>query len=269
MTDKARDRAGKRTKKNMTPFWVTFCTFLVLAAVVAGFLYAGDLIKENETDKEPETDIGQTTGKTDIEADDSELIFAVNRDLGTIDFLILCRLDSRKNRLRLSLIEPEMSYTMSASLYSELSTLNVRLPQNGRFGGLTGYCTEGTFDTGRKIAAEMLAVDVKHYSSFDSKVIDELITVSGNAGERVLSLDVYPSQAKSAMYGTPGTMLGFVKKLFTDTVESDRTTDDRLIYLEAFDALGDSDVITETVPVKKHNESTELDVSEWRRQQKH
>ena len=49
MTDKARIRAGKRTKKNMTPLVVTLCTLLVLAAVVAGFVFAGGLIQDTQS----------------------------------------------------------------------------------------------------------------------------------------------------------------------------------------------------------------------------
>ena len=267
MTDKARDRAGKR-RKNLTPVWVALCSLLVVIAVVAGFVYAGDLIKEVDTESRAEkqkTEASDET-ETDIPAYDSELIYCVSPDAGVIDALILCRLDSRKGKLRFDLIDPGMSYNMSGSLYSELSSFNIRLPQTGRFGGLLSYCSgDGAFDAGRKIAEEMLAVEIDHFSSFDSRTLDKYISVTGKDGEKTLSLKISPAEAKGSDYGTAGTMMGFVKDLFSEAISSDRSIDDRLVYLEALDAIGDGDVSTGTVPVTVHNESMELDASGWRK----
>ncbi len=266
MTDKARDRAYKR-KKNMTPFWVTLCSLLVLGAVIAGFLYAGDLIGDSGSGTAAKEGDGPAV-RTDIPAYDSELIFGVSPDAGIIDSLILCRLDSEKGTLRFDLIDPGMSYNMSASLYSELSLLNIRIPQTGRFGGLMGYCSEeGAFDAGRKIAAEQLAVEIKHYSAFDSRDLDAYIAISGKEGEKSLMFKIEPSDAKSSSYGTAGTMMGFIKEFFGKAIESDRTVDDRMIYLEALDALENRDITAETIPVKKHNETMELDIQGWHKKE--
>jgi len=269
MTDRARARAGKRTKKNMTPLVVTLCTLLVLAAVVAGFVFAGGLITDAGSPATGDKETSSPVTGPDIPAFDSELIYGVSPDTGTINSIILCRLDSQKGTLKLSLIDPAMSYSMSGSLYSELSTLNIRLPQNGRFGGLLGYCSgDSGLDAGRRIAEEMLAVEIAHYSSFDSKVLGEYISVSGREGEKEISLKMSPSEAKGSKYGTSGTMMGFVKELFGKALASDRTVDDRLVYLEVFDELGDGDVTADSVPVTVHNETLELDVSGWNKMRK-
>ncbi|MCR5431536.1 MAG: hypothetical protein K6E95_03150 [Lachnospiraceae bacterium] len=266
MNNKARDRADRRKKKNMTPFWVALCTLLVLGAVVTGFLYAGDLIGEVDSEVKAQKEIEEPEVKSDIPSYDSELFFGVSPDVGIIDSLFLCRLDSQKGTLRFDLIDPGMSFSMSGSLYSELSMINIRIPQTGRFGGLLGYCTgEGAYDAGRKIAAEMLGQDIGHYTSFDSRVLAEYISVSGKEGERSLSLKIDTTDAKSPKYGTSGTMMGFIKELFGKAIESDRTIDERLVYLEALDALENSDITVETVPVKKHNETMELDTQGWRK----
>jgi len=266
MADKTRDRADKRTKKKQTTLVVSLCTLLVLAAVIAGFLYAGDIIGSSENTGKSVKDTLRETEPVELSVTDSEIVFGIDRAAGTIDTIVICRLDSGKGILCLDLIEPEMSYLMSSTLYNELSALNIRIPQAGRFGGLLGYCSDrGAFDAGRKIASEMLAVDIKHYSSFDKEVLEKYIDVSGEKGERSLSLRVTPTQAKSGGFGTSGTSMGFVKELFGKALESDRGVDDRLLYLEAFDALDDGDVITDTVPVIIHNESLELDASGWTR----
>ncbi len=266
MADKTRDRADKHTKKNMTPLVVTLCTLLVLAAVIAGFLYAGDIIGSSENSGKSGKDLQKETLAPELSVTDSEIIYGIDREENRIDTIVVCRLDSGKGELCLDLVEPEMSYLMSATLYNELSVLNIRIPQAGRFGGLLGYCSgSGAYDAGRKIASEVLAVDVKHYSCFDNEVLEKYIDVSGKEGERVLSLRVLPSQAGSGQFGTPGTMMGFVKEFFGEAFESDRGVDDRLAYLEAFDALGDEDVKTDTVPVIIHNEYLEPDASGWSR----
>lgn len=263
MNDKARGRTFKR-RKNMTPFWVALCTLLVLGAVIAGFLYAGDLIDTVGSPPGTEASTAEPEKETNISLCDSELIFGVSPDAGKIDSLILCRLDSGEGKLRFDLIDPGMSYNMSGSLYSELSLLNIRIPQTGRFGGLIGYCSEdGAYDAGRKIAAELLAVDIGHYSCFDSRTLDEYISISGKEGEKKLLLKVDTSDAKSAAYGTPGTAMGFIKEFFGKTLKSDRTVDDRMVYLEVVDALENSDISAGTVPVTRHNETMELDVRGW------
>ncbi|MCR5431072.1 MAG: hypothetical protein K6E95_00795 [Lachnospiraceae bacterium] len=266
MNDKARGRAGKRTKKNMTSFWVVLCALLVIAAVIAGFLYASDLIKDTDITGKKEGKVKTTENVKDIPAYDSELLFCVSPDSETIDSIVLCRLDSQKKSLKLNLIEPSLSYSMSGSLYSELSSVNIRLPQTGRFGGLLGYCSgSSAYDAGVKIAEELLAVDIMHYSVFDSRVMGEYISVNGKNGEKSISLKLGVEDAKSSEYETPGTMMGFVKKLFEKAIDSDRSVDDRLVYLEALDELKDSDIIIGKVPITKHNESMELDVQEWHR----
>ncbi|MBR6293542.1 MAG: hypothetical protein IKR54_03025 [Lachnospiraceae bacterium] len=269
MTDKARIRAGKRTKKNKTPLVVALCTLLVLAAVVAGFVFAGGLIQDAQSPAAGSKETDEPATGADIPEYDSELIYGVSPETGIINSLVLCRLDSKKGSLKLSLIDPAMSYSMSGSLYSELSTLNIRLPQDGRFGGLLGYCSgDSGLDAGRRIAEEMLAVEIDHYSSFDSRVLGEYISVSGKEGEKELTVKLSPSDAKGAKYGTAGTMMGFVKEFFGKALASDRTVDDRLVYLEVFDALGDGDITTQSVPVTVHNETMELDVSGWNKLRK-
>jgi len=266
MNDYARGRAAKRKKKNMTPFWVVLCTLLVIAAVIAGFIYASDLIKDVDDEIMLKNDSEPTDSKTDIPAYDSELIYGISPDSGTIDSIILFRLDSQKGSLRLNLIEPGMNYSISGSLYSELSALNIRIPQTGRFGGLVDYCSDNSaYDAGRQIAEELLAVEIDHYSTIDSRILSEYVTISGKEGEKSCSLRIGIKDMKGSGYETPGTMMGFIKTFFGKTIDSDRSVDDRLVYLEALDDLKDSDITVKTVPVTKHNESMELNVSEWRK----
>ena len=99
-------------------------------------------------------------------------------------------------------------------------------------------------------------------------MLGEYISVSGKEGEKELTVKLSPSDAKGAKYGTSGTVMGFVKEFFGKALASDRTVDDRLVYLEVFDALGDGDVTVQSVPVTVHNETTELDVSGWNKLRK-
>ena len=270
MKNKTRDRIQKRERKNLTPLWVTLCSLLVVAAVVAGFLFAGDIIKNSPGDAAGENRTGQeTAGSVNIPVCDSELLYGVDGTSGEIEAIILCRLDSGKNTLRLDFIDPAINYSMSGSLYSELSALSIRIPQAGKFRGLYGYCSgEEAFDAGRRIASEMLAVDIGHYSVFDIGNLVGYFYFPGTDGKKELYAKVTPSSAKGAGFGTPGTVMGFVKTFFGEATSSDRTIDDRLVYLEALDSLGDGDVVTGSVPVTVHNETIELDASGWRRMEK-
>jgi len=269
MTKKARGRAKKGTKKNMTTVWVLLCIFLVLIAAVAGFVLSSDIIKsvkssrssgESET---PATPLGQ------IPVCDSEIIYGISPDAETVDMIILVRLDTKKGSLRLDALDPAVTYSMSGSLYSELSSINVKLPQTGKFRGLVKYCSqENACEAGRKITSELLGEEILHYSCFDTQVLSEFVSFAGKDANREFKLLVTLESVKGTKYKTAGSTIGFIKELFSQTLYSDRSMDERLIYLEAVDNLDEDDVTVKTVPLKVHNETVEVDAGGWRKSNK-
>lgn len=234
---------------------------LLIAAAVGGGLYLAGVLKE-DAPQHRNFVVSEKITQDGLRENDRELIFSVNPESGDIDGLIVSELDCINTELSFYLLDNDIAYTMSGSLFSTLTVSNIRLPQTVTLGRLYSYYgSEDVYDAARRIVEEMLGVEIPSYIVYENDELSRYITIGGRNDDR-LKLHAPFTQLVNGLTDTPGSSLGAVKKL-TEGKKSNRTVDDRIRYLEVIDGLTDDDVYLETVPVKEHNESVEVDYSSW------
>ncbi len=188
----------------------------------------------------------------------SEIIYAVDPETHRIDQILLGILGSGKGKLDYIRIDTDVSYTMSAGLYTLLTPDNTTLPQTVTFSELLKYYnSDRAFDAGRRILSEMLSCNIVYYTAMTGENFNKVFSIREYSDETVMGFAEDEASMKSG-YGTEGSLKGFLEERFRDCV-TNWSTDQRLRYLDTWDLLDKRDVTFADAPVEERNESSRLD----------
>lgn len=169
----------------------------------------------------------------------STLMYVVDYETSKIEYLALEVFDTVSMEASFIYIDPDVSYTMTGSLYRALANGNVLVPQTVKFSELYGYYgTPAAFDAGKKIAGEMLGTPIDYYAAYTAEQGGDELSI-----KRITSLGL--------------------KSLYDRNVteHTDLTEEESLGYAELIGYLKDKDIKVYEAPVIKHNESCFLDVA--------
>ena len=167
------------------------------------------------------------------------LIYMIDYESGRISELVLEIFDTVSMKAVFVYLDPDITYTMTGSLYRALANGNVLVPQTVIFRELYSYYgTTAAFDAGKKIAGEMLGTPIDNYAVFtDEDGADEFKI------RRITALGV------KDIYN------------ITENGHTDMTDEEKKTYGEFAGYLKDTDIEIYEAPVIKHNESCFIDIS--------
>lgn len=241
---------------------IRFCIYIVLILAAAGAgLYLAGVLKE-DVPAHRNFVVKEKIMQDGLSENDRELIYVLNPEGDAIESLIVSELDAKNGELSYYLLDNQIGYTMTGTLFSTLTVTNIRLPQTVILGNLCSYYGSDDFlDAGRRIIEEMLGAEIKSYIVFTAEELADYIYVGGRNHDRLKPGSTL-SELKEKYTDTVGSLLGAIKA-FSEGRKSNRSAQDRIRYLEVLDGLDDEDVFLETVPTQEHNETVSLDYSGW------
>ena len=167
------------------------------------------------------------------------LVYVVDYESGKIMDTALQVFDTVSMNVSFVDFDPDVTYTMTGTLYRSLSNGNVLVPQTVRLRELYGYYGNVTaFDAGRKIMSEMLGVDIDYYIALSVENVDKGLGLS-----RMTALGC--------------------KELYEERKgrKTSLTEDEDKAFEGLCEYLSDSDIIQYEAPVIKRNESCFVDVT--------
>lgn len=134
-------------------------------------------VRTNEADVteagDPE-DTGDTALKILSKGRVLSLVYVTDYETGKIDRLALEVFDTINMSASIIYLDPEISYTMTASLYRKLANGNVLLPQTVKLSELYGYYgVENAYEAGKDILSELIGLEIDHYISFSKEYVLE------------------------------------------------------------------------------------------------
>ena len=196
-------------------------------------------------------------GTTDIKTSKLRpltLLYLVDYETGKVQKLALEVFDTVSMTASFIYLDPDISYTMTGSLYRALANGNVLVPQTVTFSELYSYYgTYAAFDAGKKIAGELLGTPIDYYAAF---------TVEEGGDE--LKIQRFTSLGVKTLYETLGRLtLSNAKDLLGSGNYglTDMTADECEGYGNLTGYLKDKDIFVYEAPVIKHNESCFVDIA--------
>ena len=237
---------------------------LITAAGFGGFALATHIRNENGKTASNETGKPLTPSKQPDEPvavlnrTPVAVIYDFDTETGRIANILLGVLRTLDGKLDFIRIDTDVRYTMSATLYSELTPENTTLPQTVVFSELYRYYhKDGAFDAGRRIIGEMLIFNVPYYTAMPVEDFDRLFRVRDDGEEVETSFAATGDKARYG-YGTDGSFKGYLQEVFSDEI-TNWPVAEKLRYLDVLDNLSEKDVTFINAPVFEKNETTELD----------
>ena len=250
------------SKKKKNTLYVTAAVFLSLAAAVGGYkgarYIANSITVKAEENAEkaglftPKEFREETLpDKNSLIERDSEdrvvlkktrpisLITVTDYETGKLEKMAVEIFDTVKMKVDFLYLNPDISFTMSASLYRQLANGNVLLPQTVTFRELYAYYgADSAYAAAKKIIGEMIGLEIDRYISYSLENAPEDFMI-----EKMTALGV--------------------KELFDerDARLTDAEKQGEEAVLPYCEALRDADVSGVTVPVIKRNESCFADIS--------
>ena len=167
------------------------------------------------------------------------LLYVVDYETGKLEDIVLEIFDTVSMEVSFVYIDPDITYTMTGSLYRALANENVLVPQTVKFSEMYGYYgTPAAFDAARKIAGEMLGTPIDYYAAYTLDQGGDELSI-----KRITALGV--------------------KELYDPEKEehTDLTEEERSGYAKLAGYLKDRDIKIYEAPVIKHNESCFLDIA--------
>ncbi len=257
-------------KKGGGGLFVLIAALLILAAVAGGYYFA----EKYKNGPAPDDPSGATVQGTDdtgtqptgvsytaLNMTPVDLLFVTNSETGRIEKILIEILGCIPGKLYLIGIDTDVSCTMSAKLYGELTPDNTELPQTVTFSELYRYYhNDKAYDAGRRIISELINFNILYYTAVEDTVFDEFMYYRGSGDAAEAGFRLGADELKGKAYGTEGSAKGAIEAAFKDAV-TNWSVADRLRYLEAYDALTKADVTFEAAPVNVKNESTSLDTA--------
>ena len=255
-------------KKSGGGLWILIAALLILAAAAGGYFLA----EKYKTGPAPEDPAGQNVTGTDNTAAQPagvsytalnmtpvDLLFVTNSETGRIERILIEILSCTSGKLDFIGIDTDVSCTMSAKLYGELTPDNTELPQTVTFSELYRYYhNDKAYDAGRRIISELINFNILYYTAVEDTVFEEFMYYRGSGETAEAGFRLNADELKAKTYGTEGSVKGALETAFKDAV-TNWSVADRLRYLEVYDALTKADVSFEAAPVNVKNESTSLD----------
>lgn len=257
--------------KRISAAGLIFCIILVLAAGFAGYRlsteYKNRLLEQNGI-KSGEGNSGANNsvannaeGYTALNMTPVNVVFEVNSETGRIENILIEILRCASVRLDYIRIAPEVSYTMTSTLYSTLTVDNTELPQTVTLSELYRYYhNEHAYEAGVKILSEMLNYNIKYYTAIFDTELERVMTIQDSSTGLSMGFCVSSKEARGTAYGSEGSVKGIIEKCL-ENAATDWEVSDRLRYLDTYDALTEESVTFTNAPVKELNETCELDIT--------
>ncbi len=278
-----------KNKKSTGFIWILAAVVLVIATIGIVYFAAGrykDSISGNKKGNDTEKAVGQdVSGQTGDDGQNAgnpgslsalnmtpvSIVFVTNSETGKIEHILIEILRCASNKLDYIRIDPEVSYTMSAKLYSSLTPDNTELPQTVTFSELYRYYhNDKAYEAGRQIVNEMINFNAPYYTAVTDVTFEEFIIIDtakspaseagGEAEPSKMRFVMSADEIKSSRYGSEGSIKGALETALEDA-KTNWSIGDRLRYLDVYDALTEESVAYTDAPVKVKNESTSLDSS--------
>lgn len=294
-------KTNKNNKNLISFMILCLCILLVVMAAVGGYAYsrklAGDITSEAEKDafdpaagmETPTSDVAagieasasgelwhpdnnQNDGAaledsssepaydTTVKLTPLNLIFGTNPGTGRIEHMVIECLDSLNFAITYIYIEPEISYTMSSTLYRKLANKNALLPQSVTFTELYNYYkNDKAYEAGRSILSEMLGYEIDYYTALplgDFMSVFRIVNeTDGKLAKPIATKEQVFSKSEAG-----DTSADYIKLKLKNAVTS-WPEELRMKYVPIYDSVEASAVKSRFAPVKRSNETTELDCS--------
>ena len=180
------------------------------------------------------------------------LLYLVDYETGKVQKLALEVFDTVSMNASFIYLDPDISYTMTGSLYRALANGNVLVPQTVKFSELYSYYgTYAAFDAGKKIAGELLGTPIDYYAALTAEEGGDELKI-----QRITALGV------KNLYETLGSLsLSNAKDIHGNYGLTDMTEDECEGYSNLTGYLKDKDIYVYEAPVIKHNESCFVDIA--------
>lgn len=256
-------------RKSLGAAGIIWSLILILTAVFGGFKLATDykekLLTENGVDRNsdradgvdlPEGDKGT---KAALTMTPINIALAVNTETGRIEHVLVEIFRAGSGQLDYIRIAPEVSYTMTSSLYTELIAANTELPQTVTLSEIYRYYhSDKAYDAMRRIVGEMLNTGILYYTATDIGTFEKFVSIHDTSAGFSAEFAVDREKAVSSDYGTPGSIKGVLETALEGAV-TNWSVADRLRYLDVYELLDEESVCFTNAPVIELNETCELD----------
>lgn len=187
-----------------------------------------------------------------------EVIYDVNFETGRIEDILIGILRAIDGKIDYIRIDTDTGYTMSASLYTQLTPDNATLPQMITFSELYRYYhNDKAFDAGRRIISEMLSFNIQFYTAMPDYRFESIFAIEEDTEEVIMEYAVSADEAVGE-HGTPGSAKGFIENVLEDSV-TNWPVSERLRYLDVIDSLTAEDITFIEAPMYEYNESSRID----------
>lgn len=179
----------------------------------------------------------------------SHLIYAWDEETEEVERLLLAVLDCARVELDYVEIPADTRFTLSAALFSDLTAVNVAVPQLVTLSALYKYFgNEQAFSCGRRIVEELLGITIDAYIMLPSETYFEIF-------------QQLPIETSLAQFYQPGLEIrlmraGSLKQYLTelyDKSETELTLDTFLFYLETYEGLTNYKINYHTLPGSRDN----------------
>lgn len=255
--------------------FIIVCIVLVGAAVFGGYKAAvffsgqGAAKADRGVSQGVKRDAGADTSDQSISSQGSltalnktpvGIIYVVDSETASIDNVFIEVLRCNDIKLDFIRLDPKISYTMSAQLYSELSVDNTELPQTVTLSELYRYYKKDkAYEAGRRIIGEMINFNAPYYTAVENIVFDKYIRITktdgGIEGEFVLGRDEAVSN-----YGTDGSVKGVIEEGLKNAV-TNQPVGERLRYLDIYEQIDGTNTTFTDAPLIEKNETVNLSAS--------
>ncbi len=191
----------------------------------------------------------------------NEIIFSTDFETKAVTNIMVSVLNCMERKLDFVRISPQISYTMTENLYSKLIPDNPKLPQTVLLSELYDYYeSDRAYSAGARIVSEMLGCTIDCYTAADKEIFDKHIFFREEESGINASCMITGDDAKNAFWGTEGSAEGYIGYAVKNTL-TDFSLENRMVYLDIYNDLGQEDITFWDAPVKKNNETYELDVN--------
>ena len=217
--------------------------FLISGALFAGFVLSGRIRNKTKDPEKNGTGINssESAGSNvqnifyrEFASMTAEAICDFSPEKESIEEIIIAIYNTDLNRTYYLRLNPEAVYTMSPSLYRELTPANATLPQTVTFSEIYRYYgSDESFFACCRIVGEMLSINIRYYTIVPDLGFDRLSDI-------------------------PGSIREFLEDADRGCI-TNRTGGEQSKYLEMLSDTGSGDISVITLPVIKMNESAILD----------
>lgn len=251
---------------------IILCIVLVGAAVFGGYkaavFFSGRSSAGDTSGADSKTDVSGNTGaaassqgslaalnKTPV-----SVVYVVDSETAQIDNVFIEVLRCNDNKLDFIRLDPKISYTMSAQLYSELCVDNTELPQTVTLSELYRYYkNDKAYEAGRRIIGEMINFNAPYYTAIEDIDFEKYIRITdtddGICGEFVLK-----REEALAGFGTDGSVKGVIEEGLKNAV-TNNPVGERLRYLDIYEQIDSSNTTFTDAPLIEKNETVTLSTS--------